>query len=293
MGKYFADRVCARAGFVVMALSVGCSGTGGERPPESGIVSGSGTSSSSPTTFASSSTSSTGTRANGSTSTASTDPDDAGLGSDSYFGITDAPYNAVCLLDTVAFDMSYFAPDLDTVSSDFADAWDSEVGDPVPDPHTPIGAIDFFGLAAGPTAMSIGAVTTNSNSNFTFDSAPSTVLTNTPVTWSSAQPQHIVLNPTTTPFALLVGQPGNVRQITVSGSSGEFDVDTTCTKLTGDILLTIPSSAAPVQFGTSTIGALLGAPTYISTPGAGQPDSWQVRISTPRGAAVPIPNFGN
>lgn len=293
MGKYFAARVRTRGAIVLTALSIGCSGTGGERPPEGAIVSGTGSTSSTTPLVSGSSTSSTAARSSSASSTASTGPSDAGLGSDSYFGMSDGPYNAVCLLDTVAFDMSYFVPDLDTVSQDFADAWDSEVGDPVPDSHTPVAAIDFFGLAAGPSMMSIGAVMPQPDGNFAFNAQPSLVLMNTPVTWSSTQPQHIVMNATTTPFALLVGTGTAQQQITVTGAQGDFDVDTTCTKLSGDILLTIPTSDSAVPFGSSTIGALLGAPTHISNPSSGSPDSWQVRLSTSRGVVPPIPNFGN
>jgi hypothetical protein len=253
-------------------------------------------SSSSSTVSYASSASSSATAPRDGGAAADAEPSDGGaaLGSDAYFGMSDGPFNAVCLLDTVAFDMSYFAPDLDTVPTAFATAWDDVVGDPVPDPHTPIGAIDFVGLAAGPTVMSIGAVMVDPTSgNYTFDSGSSLVLANTPVTWSSTRPQHIVMNATTTPFALLVGPPGNVQQITIIGASGEFDVDTTCTRLTGDISLVIPSSAAAVPFDNSTIGNLLGPLNSMSPQAAGQPDSWLIRISTPRGPAPPIPGFGS
>jgi hypothetical protein len=95
------------------------------------------------------------------------------------------------------------------------------------------------------------------------------------------------------PFALLVGSPGNVRQITVVDSSGEFDVDTTCTRLTGDMTIVVPASAGAVAFGNSTIGALLGAPNHMSSQAQGQNDSWSIGLSTPRGFAQPIANFGN
>jgi hypothetical protein len=293
MGRLFAARASLPVCVAWMAIAIGCGGTGGERPPESGTPLGSDSSSSaSQTSTATSSASSSSAQPDA--GDAAPSDGGAGLGSDAYFRMSDGPFNAVCLLDTVAFDLSYFAPDLDTVPSAFADAWDSEVGNPVPDPHTPIAAVDFVGLAAGPTTMSVGAVMTDpSSGNYTFNSGPSMVVANTPVTWASSRPQHIVMNATTAPFAFVVGPPGNLQQIAIVASSGEFDVDTTCTRLTGDMTLVIPSSAAAVPFGDSTIGALLGAPNNMSAQASGQPDSWLIRISTPRGAAQPIPNFGN
>jgi hypothetical protein len=285
-----------RAGIAGLALTLGCGGTAGDRPPTSGPSVGEGSSSSSSTaSYGTSSSSAAASAPLDGGAAADAEPADGGaaLGSDAYFGMSDGPYNAVCLLDTVAFDMSYFAPDLDTVPTAFGAAWDDVVGDPVPDPHTPIGAIDFVGLAAGPTVMSIGAVMVDPTSgNYTFNSGSTLVLANTPVTWSPLRPQHIVMNPTTAPFAFLVGPPGNVQQIPIAFASGEFDVDTTCTRLTGDISLVIPSSAAAVPFDNSTIGDLLGPLDNMSPQAAGQPDSWLIRISTPRGPAPPISGFG-